>query len=110
MLLIGYENHKVELYVNVRKENERRQFELFHTLVGHEDWIRDIDVCQPSHTQLFIATSSQDHYIRLWRLDSAPTKQEHEIRQVVDEDTVDDEDEQDTDAAKIDDELKLKRY
>lgn len=42
-----------------------------HTLIGHEDWIRDIDVCQISTEQLLIASSSQDNYIRLWKLDSS---------------------------------------
>ena len=41
-----------------------------HTLIGHEDWIRDIDVCQTNSQQLMIASSSQDNYIRLWKLKS----------------------------------------
>ncbi len=41
-----------------------------HTLIGHEDWIRDIDVCQTNSQQLMIASSSQDNYIRLWKLES----------------------------------------
>jgi elongator complex protein 2 len=46
------------------------QFYCLHTLVGHEDWIRDLDICQTNENQLLIASSSQDNYIRLWKLDS----------------------------------------
>ena len=71
MLLVGYENHRIELLVRRSGGGEEANFELYHTLVGHEDWIRDVDVCAPTATQLLIASCSQDHYIRLWRLDAA---------------------------------------
>ena len=41
-----------------------------HTLIGHEDWIRDIDVCQVNETQLLIVSCAQDCYIRVWKLSS----------------------------------------
>jgi elongator complex protein 2 len=40
-------------------------------LIGHEDWIRDIDVCQINKNQLMIVSSSQDCYIRVWKLTSS---------------------------------------
>lgn len=48
-------------------------------MIGHEDWIRDIDVCQISSQQLLIASSSQDNYIRLWKLDSSLISNKNEI-------------------------------
>ncbi len=42
-----------------------------HSLIGHEDWIRDIDVCSLNKNQLMIVSSSQDCYIRVWKLSSA---------------------------------------
>ncbi|CAF0711829.1 unnamed protein product [Brachionus calyciflorus] len=71
LLLIGFENHKIEIHVRLHNESDDTyKFFCLHTLIGHEDWIRDIDVCQPTANQLLIASSSQDNYIRLWKLDS----------------------------------------
>lgn len=95
-------------------------------MIGHEDWIRDIDVCQPSIDKLLIASSSQDNYIRLWKLDSHLTNKKEEVNSklIIEEDTVkeatnvkadatdDDEDEDDELPKKkseiIEEELKLK--
>ena len=46
------------------------KFACVHRLTGHEDWIRDLDVCQISDTQLLIASCSQDYYLRIWKVDS----------------------------------------
>ena len=45
-----------------------------HSLIGHEDWIRDIDVCQINANDLMIVSSSQDCYIRVWKLSSSRVK------------------------------------
>ena len=50
-----------------------------HILSGHEDWIRDIDVCQPAGDRLLIASSSQDNYIRLWKLDSTVLEKKDQV-------------------------------
>lgn len=55
------------------------KFYCLHTMIGHEDWIRDIDVCQPMQNQLLIASSSQDNYIRLWKLESNVLNDKNEI-------------------------------
>jgi elongator complex protein 2 len=44
------------------------KFHVMHSLIGHEDWIRGIDVCRTDVNQLLIASCSQDCYIRLWKL------------------------------------------
>lgn len=96
-----------------------------HTLIGHEDWIRDIDVCQPSNERLLIASCSQDNYIRLWKLDSNIVSQkEVNTKLIIEEDTVqkqevknenevEDEDDDDDEISKkkaeiMEEELKLK--
>jgi elongator complex protein 2 len=44
-----------------------------HSLIGHEDWIRDIDICTTNIHELMIASCSQDFYIRLWKLNAIET-------------------------------------
>lgn len=91
LLLIGYDNNKIE--INIRLHNEKdqtHQFYTLHTLIGHEDWIRDIDICQMSTNQLLIASSSQDNYIRLWKLDSSLVDKKEELNTdlIIEGDTV----------------------
>lgn len=53
-----------------------------HTFLGHEDWIRDIDVCLTRTNELFIASCGQDCYIRIWRL--IATEKASDTKAVVD--------------------------
>jgi elongator complex protein 2 len=81
-------------------------------MIGHEDWIRDLDVCQldTNPNQLLIASCSQDNYIRLWKLDTTiindpqsiqtSNNTQQKIEEVVDE--IDEED------VVVEDDLKLK--
>lgn len=114
MLLMGFENNRIEVHVLSEQKEEGKRFECKNTLIGHEDWIRDLDVCQISPTQLLIASCSQDYYIRLWRLEAAPVKQQSLDSPVTNEPAAkpDDNDDDDDDEAKKplnDEELKLKR-
>ena len=61
-----------------------------HTLSGHEDWIRDIDVCQTNDQTLLIASSSQDNFIRLWKLESTSVGKKEELKSniIIEEDSV----------------------
>lgn len=91
LLLIGYENNKIEINIKLHNETDNaNKFYPLHTLTGHEDWIRDIDICQISNEQLLIASSSQDNYIRLWKLDSSltETKQEGNNGLIIEGDSV----------------------
>lgn len=105
MLLIGYENHRIELHVRCNGH-----FECRHSLIGHEDWIRDLDVCQLSPTRLLIASCSQDYYIRLWRVDSVKLDSNQTVLSVEDTktNTLLDEDDEEIKSPN-DEELKLKR-
>lgn len=57
-------------------------------MIGHEDWIRDLDICLIKDRQLLIASSSQDNYIRLWKLNTNQISLDEEIatKLVIDED------------------------
>ena len=91
LLLIGFDNHRIEMYVRLHNETENKdKFYCLHSLVGHEDWIRDIDVCQISDEKLLIASGSQDNYIRLWKLDSNVLSKKEDIntKLIIEEDSV----------------------
>ncbi|KAK5136926.1 hypothetical protein LTR08_001433 [Meristemomyces frigidus] len=55
----------IQLYV---REEAGAEFALQATLTGHEGWIRSLDFVQEGNGDLLLASSSQDKYIRLWRL------------------------------------------
>ncbi|KAJ3403070.1 Elongator subunit elp2, partial [Chytridiales sp. JEL 0842] len=82
ILISGGTDHKVSLYVKVDGK-------FVHTLSlqGHTDWIRSIDICTFTTTSnneslitgfhdgdLMVATSSQDKYIRLWKIAETTTE------------------------------------
>ncbi|OJD15323.1 hypothetical protein AJ78_04407 [Emergomyces pasteurianus Ep9510] len=99
VLAVGGTRTTIQIYVMQQgegnAEEEARQFELKASLTGHEAWVRslaftDMNVEQSqSQTRLqdfFLASASQDKYIRLWRVhagdDVGP------VRKNVDEDGV----------------------
>ncbi|RZB40823.1 elongator complex protein 2 [Asbolus verrucosus] len=62
ILACALDNSNIELYV------EDDQFNLSTTLKGHEDWVRGLDFTVDDKGDLILASSSQDCYIRLWRI------------------------------------------
>ena len=42
-------------------------FEKICDLIGHEDWVRNVEFCGESD-DLYLATGSQDNYVRIWRI------------------------------------------
>lgn len=53
--------------------NGKRKFIKVDTLTGHENWVRGIDITTVNDTDLLIASSSQDTFIRLWRISARAT-------------------------------------
>lgn len=51
----------------------KKKFVKFDTLSGHENWVRGLDITSVNDTDLLIASSSQDTFIRLWRISARPT-------------------------------------
>jgi elongator complex protein 2 len=131
LLLIGYENHTIEVHVaHLNESNSAFKFQCMHTLRGHEDWIRDLDIIRlntidTEEEQLLIASCSQDNYIRLWKLTStkiikketsdfhSPLKANGGTSEGIDDNKDENEDEENEQmhqrrAEKLDEELKLK--
>ncbi|KAK2162431.1 hypothetical protein LSH36_99g08077 [Paralvinella palmiformis] len=69
LLVCGGDDQKIHLLVE-----QETKFVSVQTLPGHEDWIRDIDLTVDDQGDVLLASCSQDHYIRIWRLSSHCTK------------------------------------
>lgn len=64
ILFAALDDHKIYLYASP-DDGEMKKVQV---LIGHEDWVRGMDVMIVDETSLLLATCSQDTYIRLWRL------------------------------------------
>lgn len=66
-------------------EDDKRKFVKVDTLVGHEDWVRGIDITTLDNGDLLIATVAQDTFIRLWRIEARPqTIEPPQLNKVID--------------------------
>lgn len=74
MLLYSTDDDRVVVLVDSFSESQRT-FLVANQLNGHEDWVRGIDVIA-DQGDLLIATSSQDTYIRLWRISPRNEKEQ----------------------------------
>ncbi|CAF1085809.1 unnamed protein product [Adineta ricciae] len=63
LLFVATDKNNVHIY-HVSKDAIEQVF----VLTGHEDWIRSITVQKTTPSQWFVATCSQDNYIRIWQL------------------------------------------
>lgn len=70
LLALGTDDDNVYFY----GENNPECFEKVATLSGHEDWVRGLDFINDDNGDILLATSSQDSFIRLWRI--TPTNKE----------------------------------
>ena len=60
ILACGLDSGRVELYSII-------ELKKICDLHGHEDWVRNVEFCGTCEN-LFLATASQDSYVRIWRL------------------------------------------
>ena len=60
ILACGSDSGKVALY-------DISDFKKICDLLGHEDWVRNVEFCGTSD-DLYLATGSQDNYVRIWRV------------------------------------------
>lgn len=78
-ILLAYatDHHHVDLVCQQTDDNGKRKFTKVGTLIGHEDWVRGIDITtvagSNNTTDLLVATSAQDTFIRLWRISPRAT-------------------------------------
>ncbi|XP_046845243.1 elongator complex protein 2-like isoform X2 [Xenia sp. Carnegie-2017] len=63
ILACGRENCIISLYY----EHDSK-FILTLNLYGHEDWIRDLNFTHLDNNDIMLASCSQDHFIRVWRI------------------------------------------
>lgn len=49
-----------------------RKFVKVDTLSGHENWVRGLDFVKINNKEILLASSSQDTFIRLWKISSRP--------------------------------------
>lgn len=73
-ILLAYstDNHNITLACEQIIDG-KREFVKVDTLVGHENWVRGLDIITLNNTELLLASSSQDTFIRLWRISARPT-------------------------------------
>ncbi|XP_053624661.1 elongator complex protein 2 [Plodia interpunctella] len=74
LLFCALDDHKIHVFAG-------EEYHRVHTLVGHEDWVRGMDVLDVGNNAILLASASQDTYIRLWRIQQhSPQKASSEIR------------------------------
>lgn len=69
VLVVGGTKSFIQVFISQDRSCSR--FSLKATLTGHEGWIRSVDIVQESassHSDLLVASASQDKYIRIWRI------------------------------------------
>jgi elongator complex protein 2 len=62
LLAFSTDDDKIHLY-----SESNKCFNPTDVLKGHEDWVRGLDFILDSNSDVLLASSSQDSYIRLWR-------------------------------------------
>lgn len=63
--------------------DEKRKFVQVDKLIGHEDWVRGLDIVSVNSNELLIASSSQDTFIRLWRISARPSIESLQLKKRV---------------------------
>ncbi|XP_045446018.1 probable elongator complex protein 2 [Melitaea cinxia] len=74
ILFCALDDHKIHIFA------EEAEYHRVHTLVGHEDWVRGLDVIGVDNNTIMLASASQDTYIRLWRIQRHEDKIVKEIK------------------------------
>ncbi|XP_031639576.1 probable elongator complex protein 2 [Contarinia nasturtii] len=79
LLAYSTDNHNIHLTCEQIVDG-KREFVKVDTLVGHENWVRGLDIVKLNNTELLLASSSQDTFIRLWRISARQTIEPIQIR------------------------------
>ncbi|KZZ90997.1 WD40 repeat-like-containing domain protein [Ascosphaera apis ARSEF 7405] len=68
VLAVGGTRTSIQLYVSQDATSTPPSFQLSASLVGHEAWIRSLEFNGAQADDFYLASASQDKYIRLWRI------------------------------------------
>ncbi|RVE43314.1 hypothetical protein evm_012018 [Chilo suppressalis] len=60
VLFCALDDHKIHVFAG------DEEYHRVHTIIGHEDWVRGLDVLDVDDSSIMLASASQDTYIRLW--------------------------------------------
>lgn len=82
LLVIALEDSSIQLYTQSSKTTDLN-FEKAQILLGHEDWIRCIDITNDIEENILIATGSQDATIRLWKI--SVDKEDKSIEEILEQ-------------------------
>ncbi|CRL02882.1 CLUMA_CG015752, isoform A [Clunio marinus] len=69
--------------VHICGETSSQNFDKLETLLGHEDWVRSLDFTLDNIGDVLLATSSQDSFIRLWRISERSIKKEISVDELI---------------------------
>uniref|UniRef100_A0A336MNI7 Elongator complex protein 2 n=1 Tax=Culicoides sonorensis TaxID=179676 RepID=A0A336MNI7_CULSO len=75
LLIIGTDDCKIGLMTR----SENGDFVKTLILTGHEDWILGLDYMIDEQANIFLASSSQDTFIRLWKISKVRKRENTEI-------------------------------
>lgn len=67
LIALSTDDHNVQLYGSINSSYGRKLVKV-ETLTGHEDWVRSLDFIVLDDGDILLASSSQDTFIRLWRI------------------------------------------
>ncbi|XP_044731551.1 probable elongator complex protein 2 [Chrysoperla carnea] len=68
LLACSASNSKILLYSGQLNNENRYEFKIIETLVGHEGWINGMDFSTDDNGDILLASCSKDSYIRVWKL------------------------------------------
>lgn len=82
MLAYSTDENHIYLCCDGVDENGKRKFTKVDVLVGHVDWVRGLDFVALNDSELLLASSAQDTFIRLWKISARPTIKRTELKSI----------------------------
>lgn len=69
-IILAYSTDENNIYLTCDEidVNGIRKFKQVDTLIGHTDWVRGLDFVKSNDSELLLASSGQDTFIRLWKI------------------------------------------
>ena len=80
ILACASDDFTIKVYVLRTLSENDYQFEKVLDLKGHEDWVRSVDFIDADEKTLYLASSSQDSFIRLWKITQGKDKDNDELK------------------------------